>query len=149
MKNQRHKAIVELIGAMPISTQDELLAQLEKRGFNVTQATVSRDIKELRLAKIATDSGVMRYTLHADAGKSGFSEKFKTIFRESVVRVACAGNLVVIKCYTGLGNAACAALDTMEFEHLVGTIAGDDTIFCATETPQDAQTLAGMLEEIL
>ena len=149
MKEKRHRAILELIETMPICTQDELLTQLRQRGFDVTQATVSRDIRELRLAKISLDGGATRYTSHPETEKVGFSEKFKTIFRESVVRVACAGNLVVIKCYTGLGNAACAALDTMNFEHLVGTIAGDDTIFCATQTQEDARKLAALLETIL
>ncbi|MEA5051335.1 MAG: arginine repressor [Oscillospiraceae bacterium] len=149
MKELRHKAIAELIGTMPIGTQEELLAQLRQRGFDVTQATVSRDIKELRLAKVAVDGGTARYMVHSEGAKSGFTEKFKTIFRESVIKITCAGNLVVIKCYTGLGNAACEALDTMQFEQLVGTIAGDNTIFCATHSAQDAQALAGMLETIL
>lgn len=149
MKGTRLKTILDLIKEYPISTQEDLLQQLHARGFHVTQATVSRDIKELRLSKVTGADGVARYVVPTNASAGEFTEKFKTIFCESVVSIATAGNIVVVKCHTGLGNAACAALDTMAFSHIVGTIAGDDTIFCAVETPEDAQALKDKLNTLL
>ncbi len=149
MKNNRLKTIVELIKTKSINTQEELLECLKEKGFNVTQATISRDIKELRLSKLTLPDGTTKYSVPAENKNDEFIEKFKTIFRESVISVRTAGNIVVIKCYTGLGNAACAALDSMNFEHLVGTIAGDDTIFGATETPEDAELLASKLGNVI
>lgn len=149
MKNNRLKTISELIKTRSINTQEELLACLKEKGYNVTQATISRDIKELRLSKVTLSDGTTKYSIPADNKSDEFTEKFKTIFRESVISVKNAGNIVVIKCYTGLGNAACAALDSMNFEHLVGTIAGDDTIFGATESPEDALLLVEKLANII
>lgn len=149
MKNNRLKTISELIKTRAINTQEELLACLKEKGFNVTQATISRDIKELRLSKVTLSDGTTKYTIPVESKNDEFTEKFKTIFRESVISVKDAGNIVVIKCYNGLGNAACAALDSMNFEHLVGTIAGDDTIFGATESPEDAKLLVSKLANII
>ncbi len=145
MKSNRLRAISKLISDRAISTQEELLTYLREQGFNVTQATVSRDIKELRLIKVTGHDGETRYASPSENGMEEHSGKFRTIFRESVISVQSAGNLVVLKCFNGMGNAACAALDSMGFEHIVGTIAGDDTIFCAVETPADAREVVKTL----
>ena len=149
MKASRLRVISKLIAENPIATQEELLSHLREQGFAVTQATVSRDIKELRLIKVTDADGRTRYASPGESGFSEHSDKFNTIFRESVISVKTAVNIVVIKCYTGMGNAACAALDAIGFEHIVGTIAGDDTIFAAVESAQDAKELVRNLNAII
>ena len=149
MKTSRLRAISKLISEKPISTQEELLTYLRDEGYNVTQATVSRDIKELRLIKITAPNGTTRYASPKETGMEEHSSKYNTIFRESVITVKTAGNLVILKCYTGMGNAACAALDAMNFEHIVGTVAGDDTIFAAMESPQDAREMQRILNGLM
>lgn len=128
MKAKRHAKILELISNKYINTQEELQEELEKNGFPVTQATVSRDIKELRLIKSLASDGSYHYTTHQKEKGSDLSFKFQAIFTESVKGVDYAQNLVVVKCYTGMANAACAALDSIHWDGVVGTIAGDDTI---------------------
>lgn len=115
MKAKRHAKILELINSRPIDTQDELLGLLRESGFSVTQATVSRDIKELRLVKTLTPDGKYHYAAHADLPKSEMSNKFLLIFSESVKEIDSAGNMLVIKCFTGMANAVCAALDTLHW----------------------------------
>ena len=108
MKNARHSKILELIGQHSIDKQEELLAHLRRSGFEVTQATVSRDIRELGLVKVATGDGHYRYVAASGAGKSAHSpSRFETIFRESVLKADFAGHFVLVKCYTGMANAAC------------------------------------------
>ena len=113
MKAKRHAKILELISAHEIDTQEELLRRLRGAGFDVTQATVSRDIKELRLIKTLSGDGRYRYATSAEELSSDMSFKFLSIFSESVKTVDYAGNIVVVKCYTGMANAACAALDSI------------------------------------
>jgi len=149
MKMTRLAAVSEIIKDTPVSTQEELLSLLRDRGYDVTQATVSRDIKALRLSKVTDASGRARYALPAQKASSDQLDKLRMIFKESVIGVATAGNIVVIKCYAGMGNAACAALDAMNLEHIVGTIAGDDTIFAAVDTVEYAFTLVGKLNQLL
>ena len=146
MKKRRHEKILELIETMEIETQDELLGYLKQAGFHVTQATVSRDIKELRLIKTLSANGKYRYTPSVEKVSDDISFKFNAIFRESVISVDWAGNFVVIKCYTGMANAACAALDSMGNREIVGTIAGDDTIFVLLRTPQEAEDFCRKLD---
>lgn len=147
-KVNRLISITELIRDYPVSTQEELLSKLHDIGYHVTQATVSRDIRELRLSKVTDNNGTTRYTLPS-MSETENEDKFRTIFREAVITVATAGNIVVIKCYTGMGNAACAALDWMDMEHIVGTIAGDDTIFCAMDSADSAQDLVVTLTKLI
>lgn len=149
MKSNRLRVISKLVSDRPISTQEELLVYLREQGFNVTQATVSRDIKELRLIKVTDQNGTTRYAAPNENSVEEHSNKFRTIFRESVISVRTAGNLVVLKCYTGMGNAACAALDSMGFEHIIGTIAGDDTIFCAVDSPADGKEVVKILNTMI
>lgn len=148
MKQKRHAKIFELIREHSIGTQDELQSLLKKSGFNITQATVSRDIKELRLSKTLDANGNYLYRIpHSSLGSE--DEKLTSIFRQSVLSIASCGNLVVIKCLTGMGNAACAALDAMDMREIVGTIAGDDTIFTAVHGEDEAVALRDRLNAIL
>ena len=148
MKRKRHALILELIQQYEITTQDELLAKLRENGFEVTQATVSRDIKELRLVKAMSPSGQYRYMAGAAQGDE-YLAKFYTIFSGSVISVDYAGNTCVVKCYAGMAQAACAAIDAMHFEGLVGTLAGDDTIFVLCRTPELTQQLKSSLDKML
>lgn len=148
MKRKRHALILELIQQYEITTQDELLAKLRENGFEVTQATVSRDIKELRLVKAMSPSGPYRYMAGAAQGDE-YLAKFYTIFSGSVISVDYAGNTCVVKCYAGMAQAACAAIDAMHFEGIVGTLAGDDTIFVLCRTPELTQQLKSSLDKML
>ena len=148
MKRKRHALILELIQQYEITTQDELLAKLRENGFEVTQATVSRAIKELRLVKAMSPSGQYRYMAGAAQGDE-YLAKFYTIFSGSVISVDYAGNTCVVKCYAGMAQAACAAIDAMHFEGIVGTLAGDDTIFVLCRTPELTQQLKSSLDKML
>lgn len=148
MKQGRHEKILELIRQNEIGTQDELLALLKAGGFDVTQATVSRDIKELRLVKTLSKSGEYTYSTSSSAVKeeqNRLSSKFDNLLRESAVHVDYVFNQVVIKCYSGLANAVCAAMDSMEFENIVGTVSGDDTMLVILRSEKDAQNLYNVL----
>lgn len=149
MKSTRHAKILELIASHPIDTQEELLGLLNKSGFKVTQATVSRDIKELRLIKSQSPDGRYRYTTNATSENIDISFKFHAIFSESAIAVDYAGNIVCVKCYTGMANAACAALDSIHWEGVVGTLAGDDTIFLLMRGEQNAIDFAAQLKKML
>ena len=150
MKAQRHAKILEMIAHEQIDTQEELLQRLKKEGFSVTQATVSRDIKELHLVKVMNADGGYSYsniTGHPHIENS--SDRFHTIFLQSVIQIDSAENIVVIKCYTGMAQAVCATLDSMHWSSLVGTIAGDDTIFALMRTTGDALALLTELKQLL
>jgi len=126
MKSQRQAKILELITQIDIETQEQLLTALKESGFRSTQATVSRDIKELRIVKELSASGTYRYTIQQAETANHFS-RLNTIFRECVTKLDYAQNIVVIKTLPGLASAACSAVDSMEIAYVVGTIAGDDT----------------------
>lgn len=148
MKTRRHAKILELIQEKPINTQEELLRWLRDEGFDVTQATVSRDIKELRLVKILSSDGQYRYALGKNAS-SDISSKFHLLFADSVSTVDFAGNFVVIRCMVGMAQAVCAALDAMHWEGTVGTIAGEDTIFIATRSEGNAVALVTEFKKLI
>lgn len=126
MKSQRQSKILELISQIDIETQEQLLAELEKSGFHSTQATISRDIKELRIVKELSHNGSYRYTVHHNETTSFFS-RLNNIFHECVIKLDYVQNIVVIKTLPGLASAACSAVDGMDMAYIVGTIAGDDT----------------------
>ena len=135
MKKRRHELIIKAIENKEIATQEELLLALREDGLDVTQATVSRDIKELGLVKSMGKNGRYRYSVPKSAsGEAG--RTFHNIIAPSVLWVDFAMNTVVIKCYAGMAQAVCAAMDTMELNGVVGTLAGDDTIFvlCRNES---------------
>jgi transcriptional regulator of arginine metabolism len=148
MKSRRHAKILELIGDHEIDTQEELLGRLNENGLKVTQATVSRDIKELRLVKVQSASGGYKYSTNTTREDVDMSFKFHAVFSESVTAIDCAENIVVIKCYVGMANAACAALDSIHWDGVVGTIAGDDTILCVMRSKGDAISFAEQLERL-
>jgi transcriptional regulator of arginine metabolism len=149
MKTKRHKAILDIIENQEICTQEGLLEQLKQLGFDVTQATVSRDIKMLDLVKTMTENGKYRYTQRLDYIAKKNSAKFKSVFIEATLSVDYALNTVVIKCHVGMANAACAALDTMHFDDVVGTLAGDDTIFVLMRSEPAAKKLVDKILEML
>ena len=138
MKNSRHSKILELINKYPITTQEELIDYLKTEGYDVTQSTISRDIKQLRLTKTMLPDGKYRYQASPAADK-GAKNNFDTIFSSSVVSIECAGNIVVVKTFSGLAQAACAALDMMSFSSIVGTLAGEDTILVVCRDEAGAQ----------
>ena len=137
MKKNRHEAILSLISRQDIGTQEELMLKLNELGYKVTQATVSRDIKQLKLIKTPVSNGVYKYS-SVVSGSEDRSSKYYSILSHSVTAVNYAGNMVVVKCYAGMAQAVCAAFDTMELNGVVGTLAGDDTIFLATENNTSA-----------
>jgi len=141
MKQSRHKKILELIKEKGIGTQEELLEFLKSGGFDITQATVSRDIKELRLVKTLSENGEYIYSFVKSENINDVSIKFKSLFSDSVITIDYVLNQIVIKCYAGLANAVCASLDLMHYENIVGTLAGDDTILIIMRSEEYAQNL--------
>lgn len=127
MKRARQAEILNVIRMMDVETQEQLLAELKLRGFTTTQATISRDIKQLRLVKELAPSGSYRYVAADRQGGKSSAGRLRNIFKEGVVSVEAAQNLVVVKTMPGLASAACSALDGMEIAGMVGSLAGDDT----------------------
>ena len=149
MKSQRHAKIIELINKNDVETQEELTVLLKQNGFDTTQATVSRDIKELRLVKVADEKGRYKYALKSGADELKLSAKFTRILEETVIRIDVSTSFVVIKTYPAMAQAAASAIDNMNWEEIVGTIAGDDTIFVALKTIEDAEVFCEKVREIL
>ncbi|MCI9162795.1 MAG: arginine repressor [Lachnospiraceae bacterium] len=135
MKLERHSKIVELIGKYDIETQEELADRLQESGFQVTQATVSRDIRELKLTKMQGENGRQRYVVMQNQGS--FSDKYIRILRDGYLSMDMAQNILVIKTVSGMAMAVAAALDAIHFYEIVGCIAGDDTIMCAVRSVDD------------
>lgn len=148
MKGKRLAKIVELISRHDIETQEELAERLNQAGFQVTQATVSRDIRELRLTKVPTEQGRQKYALLQNA-EQGLSEKYIRILRDGYLSVEMAHNILVIKTVSGMAMAVAAALDAMKWREIVGCIAGDDTIMCAIRSVEEAETLMDRIKEIV
>ena len=139
MKNDRQNQLLQIISEEIIETQEQLLERLQAKGIKSTQATISRDIKELHLIKEPAGQGRYRYAVSAHRTKLNFADKLRTIFRESVLTVDNAQNIVVIKTLPGLASAASSAMDGMEMSALVGTVAGDDTVFLAMRDVKSAE----------
>lgn len=146
MKKTRHELILNFIKNNNVSTQDEIIKMLNVHGFNVTQATISRDIKELKLIKEHYGKNEVKYAVST---KRDDNDNIKMIFARSVLSVDAAMNLIVIKCYAGTANAACAALDTLNIQGVIGTIAGDDTIFTACADTKTALAVKNVIEDML
>lgn len=147
MKVKRQSKILELIRENDIETQEMLADLLNKAGFNVTQATVSRDIRELKLTKATMQSGKQKYV--ATAKESSFvTERLNRFFRDGIVSIDYAQNIVVIKTLVGMAMVVAAALDSMENSEIMGTIAGDDTIFCVVKNESKAVKLTENLKAI-
>ena len=147
MKVERHSKIVELIGKYEIETQEELAEYLTKEGFQVTQATVSRDIRELKLTKIQSESGKQRYMVLKPQGT--FSDKYIRILRDGYTSMDMAQNILVIKTVSGMAMAVAAALDAIHFHEIVGCIAGDDTIMCAVRSVDDTILVMDKIRKLI
>lgn len=148
MKTNRQSKIIEIIQKNEVETQDELSALLEKDGFRVTQATVSRDIRELKLTKIPTASGRQKYAVITDATEN-LSKKYERVLREGFLSMDMAQNILVIKTVSGMASAVCAAIDAMKMREIVGSIAGDDTIMCAIRTVDDTYAVMKKIRRIV
>ena len=149
MKSQRQAKILEIISNKSIETQEQLLAELQAEGFRGTQATISRDIKELRIVKELTSLGTYRYTISASDLGSTFSARLNTIFRECVIRFDYAQNIIVVRTLPGLASAAGSAIDAMNLNTMVGTLAGDDTVMIVMRDTNAAATLCGEIKSLL
>ena len=145
MKTKRHRKILELIKENIVGTQEELADLLKKEGFNVTQATVSRDIRELCLVKAATAEGYRYVSSRNESFNPKAQGRFETIFHESVLGVDYAGHVVLVKCYSGMANAACEVFDALQWKNVVGTLSGDDTFLIVARSERDAKTICSEL----
>lgn len=148
MKIARHTKIVELINKYHIETQEELADKLNESGFNVTQATVSRDIRELKLTKVAVDGGRQKYVV-LQGQESWMSDKYIRVLKDGFVSMNMAQNILVIKTISGMAMAVAAALDAMQWSEIVGCIAGDDTIMCAIRSVEDTLTVMDKISKIM
>ena len=148
MKVSRHAKIIELISQYDIETQEELAEYLNNAGFKVTQATVSRDIRDLKLTKLSVNGGRQKYIVHRQED-DGMNEKYIRVLRDGFVSMDMAQNILVIKTVAGMANAAGAALDNMKMNEIVGCIAGDDTIACINRTVDDTIILMEKIKKII
>ena len=148
MKVNRHAKIVELINKYQIETQDELAEYLNEAGFKVTQATVSRDIRDLKLTKVPAENGRQKYAVLQSA-QNGMTEKYVRILRDGFSSMDMAQNILVLKTVSGMAKAVAAALDAMNWNEIVGCIAGDDTIMCAVRTVDDTILLMEKIKKLL
>ena len=148
MKTKRQSRILELIRNNDIETQEELQAYLVKEGFAVTQATVSRDIRDMKLTKISTNTGKQKYVALNDSSED-LSEKYVRVLKDGYVSMDMAQNILVIKTVSGMAGAVCASIDAMNIHEIVGSIAGDDTIMCAIRTTEDTIQIMKKLRRII
>ena len=148
MKVNRHAKIVELINKYQIETQEELAERLNQVGFHVTQATVSRDIRDLKLTKVPAENGKQKYAV-LESGNTAMGEKYIRILRDGFVSMDMAQNILVIKTVSGMAMAVGAALDAMKWTELVGCIAGDDTVMCAVRSVDDTTLLMEKIKKLL
>lgn len=149
MKSQRQAKILEIISNKNVETQEQLLSELQEAGFRGTQATISRDIKELRIVKELTSHGAYRYTTSSNELSGTFSARLNTIFKECVVSFDYAQNLIVIRTLPGLANAAASAIDAMNMSTVVGSLAGDDTVMIVMRDMNAAATFCGEIRNLL
>ena len=148
MKAKRQAKILEIISTTNVETQEQLLLALQEAGFTSTQATISRDIKELRIVKELTTFGIYRYTTSSREVPSTFSDRLNTIFRECVTSYDYAQNIVVIHTLPGLANAAASAVDAMNMSVVLGTLAGDDTVVVIMRDSNAAATFCGEIKSL-
>ena len=149
MKSKRQAKIMEIISTSNIETQEQLLQELQNAGFSSTQATISRDIKELRIVKELTSLGTYRYTSASRETTNTFSNRLNTIFRECVTNFDYAQNIIVIHTLPGLANAAASAVDAMNMSVVLGTLAGDDTVFIVMRDTNAAAAFCGEIKGLL
>lgn len=149
MKSQRQAKIMEIISTRNVETQEQLLEALQKEGFRGTQATISRDIKELRIVKELTSLGTYRYTAASSEMPGSFSSRLNTIFRECVTGYDYAQNIIVIRTMPGLASAAGSAIDAMNMSVVVGTLAGDDTVMVVMRDNNAAAAFCGEIKNLI
>ena len=148
MKSARHDLILEIIEEKDLETQEELADELKRRGIKVTQATVSRDIKELRLLKVLGEHGGYKYAT-VERAEKGMNDRFIRMLSECVVSVDSVGNLIVIKTLTASANAACEAIDSMKWGEVLGTIAGDNTLLVIARSEEAVEEMVARLHELI
>lgn len=148
MKTVRQVAILDIIDKQNVETQEELAEALRQRGIRVTQATVSRDIKELRLLKVLTPSGAYKYAT-ADKAENGLTERFVRMLAESVLTVNSANNLIVVKTLSGSANVAAEALDSMHWPEVLGTLAGDNTVLLIIRANEDVPQVVSRIQDMM
>ena len=149
MKNSRQAMILEIISQENIETQEQLLNRLQARGIRCTQATISRDIKQLHLMKEPIGQGAYKYAVSGNRTTLNVAAKLRTIFRECIVSIDYAQNIVVVKTMPGLANGACSALDNMEMNDIVGSLAGDDTALLVMRNAEAAELLCQEIKDML
>jgi transcriptional regulator of arginine metabolism len=149
MKSQRQAKIIEIITTRNVETQEQLLSALQAEGFRGTQATISRDIKELRIVKELTSMGTYRYTTSANEVAGSFTSRLNTIFRECVVSFDYAQNIIVIHTLPGLAAAAGSAVDAMNLSAVLGTLAGDDTVMVVMRDTNAAAAFCGEIKNLI
>lgn len=148
MKKKRHEKIIELIEEYPVGTQEELASLLEGNGFEVTQATVSRDIRELHLSKVPVSGGAQRYVLiHKDETHLG--EKYIRVLKDGFISIDSAQNLIILKTVSGMAMAVAAAIDAMNLKEVVGSIAGDDTVMVVVRSAEEVKRLIDKIKTIV
>ena len=148
MKSARHNLILEIIESKDIETQEELAEELKNRGVRVTQATVSRDIKELRLLKVLSEHGGYKYAT-VERAEKGMNDRFARILAESIVNIESVNNLIVVNTLTASANAAGEAIDSMKWNEVMGTIAGDNTLLIIARSEEAAEALMGKFNALL
>ena len=148
MKSVRHNMILEIIESKDIETQEELAEELKNRGVKVTQATVSRDIKELRLLKVLSENGGYKYAT-VERAEKGMNERFIRILAESVVSMESVDSLIVIKTLSASANAACEAIDSLKWSDVLGTIAGDNTILVIVRSSEAVESVMARFESLI
>ena len=148
MKIKRHAKIIDLISRYDVETQEELADLLNREGFQVTQATVSRDIRELKLTKIPVGGGKQKYVMHRQE-EAGMKEKYMRVLKDGYVSMDMAQNILVIKTVSGMAMAVAAAVDALKWNEVVGCIAGDDTIMCAIRTTEDTAAVMEKIRKIV
>lgn len=148
MKSARHSLILEIIEEKDIETQEELAEELKRRGMKVTQATISRDIKELRLLKVLADHGGYKYAT-VERAEKGMNDRFVRILSECVVSVESVNNLIVVKTLSASANAACEAIDSMKWSEVLGTIAGDNTLLVITRSEEAVESMMARFNALI
>lgn len=149
MKNNRQAKIIEIISSVNVETQEQLLALLQQEGFRATQATISRDIKDLRIVKELTNLGTYRYAVSANEARNSFTSRLNSIFKECVVSFDYAQNIIVIRTMPGFASAAASAIDAMHLKTIVGSLAGDDTVMIVMRDTNAAAALCGEIRNLM
>ncbi len=149
MKNARHEQILKLITEYEIETQEDLAEKLNESGFAVTQATVSRDIRQLMLRKVQGSKGRLKYATAGETDPENLARKYKRVLADAYVSSDVSQNILVIHTVSGMAMAAAAALDSLDWSELLGSIGGDDTIMCVLRSPEDADAVVRRIQSII